>query len=569
MSLSPAYRSAIEDFHRMRRRAGVQKIFNIFKRRSSLLSYEDVRRQLHAIERSGVDLESIPISAIQGSVGRYTDFTRDFLPTQSVDRQRWARVKAQIFTQEGVPPIDVYQLGEVYFVADGNHRVSVAKEMGSSSIDAYVRKVTAKVPLALDEDLDQLLIKAEFVEFLEQTEFQQLYPDVDLKVTAPGRYTFILQQIEALHFSRELESGKTLPYSDGVKHWYDTVYYPIVEIIREQDILSAYPERTETDLFLWIFKHRAALVETLGWDIPPDDVAKYFARQSSSKIERYYEQTKRIFRRVIRFASIASGPSPGTWRKEKMAAPEGRLFANILVVIDGTDQGWEVLSQGTAIAGLEGSNLFGLHIAKSNQPISKKNKEAIRAEFSQRCESCNTLGQLAFELGSPNAIIEERADWTDLVILSACGKYKTDIQAIIQTCPSPLLITKGEKSEYNSILLAYDGSPKSEEALFLAAYLSTFWELSLVVITFIEKNHKHITAETMVHAKDFLDYYGIDAHFLEAIDKPANSILNAANEHHVDLIVMGGYSDHTKSRAKKHVLDDVLGNSSQAIMICR
>ena len=232
MSLSPAYQAAIEDFHRMRRRAGMQRIINIFRKRTGLLSYEDVRRQLHAVEKSGPVLKTIKINAIQGSVGRYTDFTRDFLPTESVDQQRWARVKAQIFTLEGLSPIDVYQIGEVYFVLDGNHRVSVAKEMGSATIEAYVRTVTTKVNLDLDEDVDQLLIKSEFAEFLETTQFDQLYPDVDLMVTTPGRYITILQQIEAVHFAQELKRNQPIDYAQSVKNWYDTVYYPIVEIIR-------------------------------------------------------------------------------------------------------------------------------------------------------------------------------------------------------------------------------------------------------------------------------------------------------------------------------------------------
>lgn len=570
MSLSPAYHAAIEDFHRMRRRAGLQKIFNVFRRRSSLLSYEDVRRQLHAIERSGVERKSIPISAIQGSVGRYTDFTRDFLPTEKVDRQRWARVKAQFFSLEGVPPIEVYQIGEVYFVADGNHRISVAREMGVADIDAYVRKVATKVPLTLNEDLDQLLIKAELADFLERTQFDLLYPEVDLTVTAPGRYTLILQQIEAIHFSRELEGGQPLAPSEGVKNWYNSVYSPIVEAIQKQGILLNYPERTETDLFLWLFKHRASLVNALGWDITATDAVKNLTRQPPSKLERYYHQTKQIFRKLIRQNTIESGPPPGTWRQEKMSAPEGRLFANIIIVIDGSEEGWDAYSQGTMIAGLEGSQLFGLHISKPGKTLSKEKVEAIQTEFGQRCEACDTRGQLAFDAGSAEKIIRERACWADLVITSADSKFKSSVSAFAQYCPAPLLVTKGGISEFETILLAYDGSPKSEEALFLAAYLSTFWELSLIVITILEENHPHVTPETMVHAKEFLDYYGVSAQFLEIKDKfVSNIILKTANDFSADLIVLGSYSDRTNHLSQKRVLDEIIKKSQQAILICR
>ena len=86
-------------------------------------------------------------------------------------------MKAQFYSLEGIPPIEVYKIGEVYFVSDGNHRVSVAKEMGNSTIEAYVREVSTRVPLELDEGIDQLLIKAEYAEFLEQTQFDRFFPD--------------------------------------------------------------------------------------------------------------------------------------------------------------------------------------------------------------------------------------------------------------------------------------------------------------------------------------------------------------------------------------------------------
>ena len=568
MSFSPAYRAAIEDYHRMRRRAGLQKIFSIFRNRS-LLSYEDVRRQLHAIEKSSVELKSIPINAIQGSVGRYTDFTRDFLPTKSVDPQRWARVKAQINSLSGVPPIEVYQLGEVYFVADGNHRVSVAQEMGSPTIDAYVRKVTAKVPFSLDEDLDQLLIKSEFVEFLGQTQFDRLYPDVDLTVTTPGRYDIILQQIEAFHFAREVEKRKSLARTEGVQHWYDNLYYPVVASIREQNILANYPNRTETDLFLWIFKHRASLIQSLGWEIAPHEVAKKFSKKPSSTSTDFFNQAKNGFRKFIGQTATDAGPPPGTWRQAKMAAPEGRLFANIIVVIDGSDLGWNTFACGTMIASQEGSQLYGLYLETSGKEIPSRKIKSIRSEFSQRCESCDTRGQLAFDSGPLDEIIKERADWADLVIVSTLGKSKSKIQTLIRTCPAPLLLTRGSVPEFKSAFFVYDGSPKSEEALFLAAYLATFWELSLSVITISGTEHNQIVPDPKLHAKEFLDYYGVDANYIKAKDKPINSILSALNEQKSDLIVVGGYPKASRIRTKNNLVDDVLKYSQQTIMICR
>jgi nucleotide-binding universal stress UspA family protein len=568
MSLNPTYRAAIEDFHRLRRRAGLQKIFNRFRKDHRLLSYEDIRHQLRAVEKSGTRLETIPLEAIQGSVGRYEDFTRDFLPKGSIDPQRWARVKTQFHSLEGIPPIEVYKIGEVYFVSDGNHRVSVARQMGNTTIEAYVRELVTKVPLEIDEDLDQLLIKAEYAEFLAQTQFNQLYPTVDLLVTAPGRYTIILQQIEAIRFARELNGDEPVTDSEAIKYWHNTIYDPIIETIREQNILKDYPGRTETDLFLWIYKHRALLAQTLGWDISPESAAKNLLESTPSTFSRIFEQSSQLFNRYIRHQELDVGPPPGTWRKQKMASPEGRLFGNIIAVIDGSEMGWEAFSHGIMISGLEGSQIYGLCVTPPQQPFSEKKRQAIVDEFAHRCESCDARGQLAFAEGAQDQIIKNRAYWADLVVLYF-ENITPEIQSLVQNCPAPLLVVKTRIEGFNSILLAYDGSPKSEEALFLAAYLATFWELSLSVITILESEHKQVTQGTILKAKEFLDYYGISAHFQEIEDDPVERILKSAQAFHSELIVLGGYGAHTISKTRTRVLDDVLQKSKQSVLICR
>jgi len=131
--------SAIQDFHRARRRAAMQELTSWLKGETAdLLSYEEVRRQLKATAGAERGLHDIPLDAIVGSVGRYADFTRGFLPKDEVNVQRWARVKVATLGMTGLPAIDVYRIGDVYFVSDGSHRVSVARELGATHIQAYV-----------------------------------------------------------------------------------------------------------------------------------------------------------------------------------------------------------------------------------------------------------------------------------------------------------------------------------------------------------------------------------------------------------------------------------------------
>ena len=125
------------------------------------MSYEDVVKKLKgsgAKQRSG--LRDIPLDAIVGSVGRYKDFTRKFSPRRGVAEERWARVKAITEHAGGLPPIEVYQIGDAYFVIDGNHRVSVARQQGSPAIEAYVTNVDTKVLLDPSDPPDDFLINA-------------------------------------------------------------------------------------------------------------------------------------------------------------------------------------------------------------------------------------------------------------------------------------------------------------------------------------------------------------------------------------------------------------------------
>ena len=135
------FQMAIRDFQSARQKAGIQEVLaRVTGKSNQLLSYDDVAKKLRLQNRTERGIQNIPLNAIVGSVGRYTDFTRTFLPLQDSDRDRWARVKSAMEGNLGLPPIEVYKVGEVYFVVDGNHRVSVAREQGQEFIDADVRE---------------------------------------------------------------------------------------------------------------------------------------------------------------------------------------------------------------------------------------------------------------------------------------------------------------------------------------------------------------------------------------------------------------------------------------------
>src|SRR5574337_1282719 len=175
------FQRALDDFYRARRQAALQEIIARLQGKCvELLSYEEVSRRLKAAGRAARGLQDIPLDHIVGSVGRTTDFTRSFLPRMDSDDRRWAGVRAAVDGDSGLPPIEVYQIGDAYFVLDGHHRVSVARQMGRTHIEAVVTEVRARVPLSPEVQPDDLIVKAEYTDFLEYTRLDQLRPGCDL-----------------------------------------------------------------------------------------------------------------------------------------------------------------------------------------------------------------------------------------------------------------------------------------------------------------------------------------------------------------------------------------------------
>ncbi len=262
--MSP-HRDSLRDFDRARRKAFIQGMLSLLTRRSlDLLPFEQAREQLRLHSRRFRGMHEVPLDQIVGSVGRYRDFTRTFLPRSDGLRERWATVEDRVVREGGLPPVELYQVGEAYFVRDGNHRVSVARVQGALTIEAYVWEYPSLVPLTPDDDFDDLLIKREYVVFLERTRLNRLRPDQLIEFTAPGRYRDLLEHIEVHRHYLGQERERDVPYQEAVTSWYDNVYLPIVQAIGEYGVLSRFPERTEADLYIWISRWQYELSERYG-----------------------------------------------------------------------------------------------------------------------------------------------------------------------------------------------------------------------------------------------------------------------------------------------------------------
>lgn len=262
---SPHFWTAVRDFRRARQQAILENIVaHLTGKSADLLSYEDVYELVKEEKPVERGLQEIPLAAIVGSVGRYTDFSRSFLPRRKSDQQHWAEVKAFVDSAGEIPPITVYKLDQVYFVLDGNHRVSIARQSGLTHIKAYVTEIRTPVPLSPDLQPDEIIIATQYADFLEETNLATFRPGADLRVTAPGQYRILKEQIEVHRHWLSQKEDQPISYQEAVTHWYDDLYLPTVQIIRQRGILRDFPERTETDLYVWLSKHQVEMKQALG-----------------------------------------------------------------------------------------------------------------------------------------------------------------------------------------------------------------------------------------------------------------------------------------------------------------
>jgi hypothetical protein len=244
------------DYRRARRRAFMRGVVSWFRRSdNALLGFDEVRRGLHAQAQREGGYREVPLDNIVGSVGRYRDFDRAFLPRQARTRDRWESVDRAHLDGTDLPPIDLYKIGETYFVKDGNHRVSVARERGQKFIDAHVIEVAAPAPVDSVEDLLDFIRDEDALSFYETTRITDLRPDARIELSLPGQYEKLLEHIATHQWYLGIEGQREVPYREAVASWYDRIYLPTVEAVRATGALRDFPHRTEADLYLWVTEH--------------------------------------------------------------------------------------------------------------------------------------------------------------------------------------------------------------------------------------------------------------------------------------------------------------------------
>ena len=547
------FQKAIQDFQSAQQKAAVQEILaRVTGRSTELLSYDEVAEKLKLHARMERGVQDIPLDAIVGSVGRNSEFTRTFLPRRGDNQERWARVKAAMQTDDGLPPIEVYKVGEVYFVIDGNHRVSIARQEKFPSIEARVIEFTTEISLTPDVQPDDLIVKAEQAEFLKETRIHDLRPNVDLTVTTPGQYKKILREICAQEFLLERERKELVEFQEAVESWYDHVYIPLAEAIRDRGLLRWFPGKTITDLYVWISEHRAEIEKEIGWQIQSDIAV-----------------TDLILAGIVK-------PEPGSWRKARTASRyTDHLFMDILVPLSGYAESWDAFDQAVIIAQRENANLHGLHIVETLDDVESSDALGVKARFDQTCREAGIEGNLAIDVGDITLKICERAILTDLIVMkmtnppaASSSALVSPFRTIIEKSSRPLLTVPLQASPFKRTLLAYDGTDRAKEALFVATYLAEIWKTELVVFT--AQDGKNVTADMQEYVRRYLDIHEVDAEYIVREGGAMESLKQTVDEQSADLVLMGSHSGSIIQQVLiGSTLNYMLRESTVPTFICR
>ncbi len=279
------------DYDRARRKAFLRDIVSFFRREpNTLISYADVRNRVTMEGESYRGMQVVPVDKIVGSVDRFRDFDRRFLPKRSNTANRWKNIDRAYHQDIVLPPIQLYKVGDVYFVKDGNHRVSVAREHGVAFIDAEVIEGHIRIPIDSSMSPRKLLHQVEYAEFLRKTDLDRTRPQHDIRPTALGRFDEIVTHIEGRRRRMsEMRNGEPVSMTEAAADWYDNVYLPIVLAVREQKLLREFPDRSEADVYLWVMANRLQIQLEAG---------SRFSPELSTRVYREIEGEERKLKRI-------------------------------------------------------------------------------------------------------------------------------------------------------------------------------------------------------------------------------------------------------------------------------
>jgi hypothetical protein len=257
---------AQHDFIRARRRAVLARLATRLRLEPDdvelILPYDEVIEALGFVSEHSRGLQVVPIAQIVGTVDRERDFDRHFRPTSGRVRSRWEQIAAAMRRGESLPPVDLIKIGEIYFVRDGHHRVSVACALGHADIDAYVTEVITRVGIDHPITIADLPLKSHERVFYERV---PLPADArsEIRLSDPWDYAVLAEGVEAWGFRAVQKNGEALDREQAARLWLQTEYRPVIEMLREAGLIG---RCSETEAYMRVAAERYRLLRTHSWN---------------------------------------------------------------------------------------------------------------------------------------------------------------------------------------------------------------------------------------------------------------------------------------------------------------
>lgn len=302
-----------EDFNKAHTKAFINEIQHLLSpEEASLISLNDVKQMIKATAETYVGMKVIPIEKIVGSEGRYKDFDNRFFPKSSHLRNRWQHVDQAAIDSVILPPIKVYEISGLYFVRDGNHRVSVAKARGTEFIDAEVVSLQSEIKLKTPDNIKDIvkqIINYEKRMFYTETCFGDITDYWCLDFSSTGRYDVILNHILTHKYYMNLTREDEVTMEEAITSWFTKVYLPLVSIIRNKHLLHSFPGRTLGDLYVWTVRYWDDLKQKFGDNVPMDEAVVDFTKKYKIPVtKRFLNRLKCIVLRKAIVESNADSP---------------------------------------------------------------------------------------------------------------------------------------------------------------------------------------------------------------------------------------------------------------------
>jgi hypothetical protein len=257
---------AQSDFSRARRRQALSRLARRLRREPDdvnvILPFDEVVEALGWRGERSLGLKVIPLDSIVGTVDRSRDFDRSFRPTSRRVRRRWEGIAEAIRRGQAMPPIDVYRIGDLHFVRDGHHRVSVARAMGLETIEAYVAEVITAVGAERGTSLRDLALKSHERLFFDRVPLPREARD-RIQLSDEWRYAELAESVEAWGFRAMQGLGEFMTREAVAEGWFRDEYSPVVEMLREADLIGT---GTETEAYMRVAGLRYLLLRTHEWN---------------------------------------------------------------------------------------------------------------------------------------------------------------------------------------------------------------------------------------------------------------------------------------------------------------